>query len=56
MDRDHRRDRVRVFQVHLRAEAVTGIDKRELVAARFVHPRTPAAAGGWRPLIPEREV
>ncbi len=38
-DWDFRRDHVRVFEVHLRAEPDLRVDNREIVAARFVEPR-----------------
>ena len=39
VDWDFRRDRVRIFELRLRAEPVIRIDDREIVEARFVDPR-----------------
>ena len=46
VDWDYRRDRVRVFELRLRAEPVLRIDNREVVAARFVEPRALLAEEG----------
>ena len=43
---DFRRDRVRVFELRLRAEPVLRIDNREVVEARFVEPQTLLAEEG----------
>ena len=51
VDWDHRRDRVRVFELHLRAEPVIRIDNREIVAARFVDPCVLLAADDLPPFI-----
>ena len=50
-DWDFRRDRVRVFESHLRAEPVIRIDNREVVAARFVEPRALLTEEGLPPFI-----
>ena len=51
VDWDFRRDHVRVFEVHLRAEPDLRIDNREIVAARFVEPRALLAEEGLPPFI-----
>ena len=51
VDWDYRRDRVRVFELRLRAEPVIRIDNREVVAARFVEPRALLAEEGLPPFI-----
>jgi 8-oxo-dGTP pyrophosphatase MutT (NUDIX family) len=38
VDWDYRRDRVRIFELHLRAEPPIRIDNREITEARFVDP------------------
>ncbi len=48
---DFRRDRVRVFELRLRAEPVLRIDNREVVAARFVEPRALLAERDLPPFI-----
>ena len=48
---DYRRDRVRVFELRLRAEPVLRIDNREVVAARFVEPRALLAEHDLPPFI-----
>ncbi len=50
-DRDFRRGRVRVFEVHPRAEPVIRPDNRGIVAARFVEPQALLAEGGLPPFI-----
>ncbi len=51
VDWDFRRDRVRVFELRLRAEPVLRIDNREIVAARFVEPRALLAEAVLPPFI-----
>ncbi len=51
VDWDFRRDRVRIFEVHLRAEPDLRIDNREIVAARFVEPRALLAEDILPPFI-----
>jgi len=51
VDWDFRRDRVRVFELHLRAEPALRIDNREIVAARFVDPRALLAEDVLPPYI-----
>ena len=51
VDWDFRRDRVRVFELRLRAEPMLRIDNREVVAARFVDPQALLASGGLPPFI-----
>ena len=48
---DFRRDRVRVFELRLRAEPVLRVDNREIVAARFVDPRALLAEEVLPPFI-----
>ena len=48
---DFRRERVRVFELRLRAEPVLRIDNREIVAARFVEPQALLAADNLPPFI-----
>jgi hypothetical protein len=48
-----RHDRVRVFELRLRAEPVIRIDNRGIVTARFVDPRALLAEAGLSPLIRE---
>ena len=51
VDWDFRRERVRVFELRLRAEPVLRIDNREIVAARFVEPRALLAEAVLPPFI-----
>jgi hypothetical protein len=51
VDWDLRRERVRVFELRLRAEPDLQIDNREIVAARFVDPRALLAADDLPPFI-----
>ena len=51
VDWDFRRERVRVFELRLRAEPVLRIDNREVVAARFVEPRALLAEAVLPPFI-----
>jgi 8-oxo-dGTP diphosphatase len=51
VDRDFRRERVRVFELRLTAEPVLRIDNREVVAARFVDPYALRAEAGLPPFI-----
>jgi hypothetical protein len=51
VDRDFRRERVRVFESRLTAEPVLRIDNREVVAARFVDPYALRAEAGLPPFI-----
>ncbi len=51
VDWDFRRDRVRVFELRLRAEPVLRVDNREIVAARFVDPRALLAEEVLPPFI-----
>jgi ADP-ribose pyrophosphatase YjhB (NUDIX family) len=51
VDWDFRRERVRVFELRLRAEPVLRIDNREIVAARFVEPRALLAEPVLPPFI-----
>ena len=48
---DYRRDHVRIFELHLKAEPVICMDNREIVAARFVDPQALLAEGGLPPFI-----
>lgn len=48
---DHRRERVRVFELRLHEEPVLRIDNREIVAARFVEPRALLAEAVLPPFI-----
>ena len=48
---DFRRERVRVFELRLRAEPVLRIDNREIVAARFAEPRALLAEAVLPPFI-----
>ena len=51
VDWDFRRDHVRVFEVHLRAEPDLRIDNREIVEARFVEPQALLAEAVLPPFI-----
>ena len=51
VDWDFRRDRVRVFELRLRAEPVLRIDNREVVAARVVEPQALLAEDFLPPFI-----
>ena len=51
VDWDFRRERVRVFELRLRAEPALRIDNREIVAARFVEPRALLAEHDLPPFI-----
>lgn len=51
VDWDYRRDRVRIFEMHLRAEPAIRLDNREIVAARFMEPRALLAEEGLPPFI-----
>ena len=51
VDWDFRRERVRVFELRLRAEPALRIDNREIVAARFVEPPALLAEAVLPPFI-----
>ena len=51
VDWGFRRERVRVFELHLRAAPDLQIDNREIVAARFVDPQALLAEDGLPPFI-----
>jgi 8-oxo-dGTP diphosphatase len=51
VDWDFRHERVRVFELRLRAEPMLRIDNREIVAARFVDPQALLAERGLPPFI-----
>ena len=48
---DYRQERVRIFEVHLRAEPDLRIDNRDIVAARFVEPQALPAERVLPPFI-----
>ncbi len=51
VDWDYRRDRVRVFELRLRAKPVLRLDNREIVAARFMDPQALLAEDILPPFI-----
>ncbi len=51
VDWDFRRERVRVFELRLRAEPVLRIDNRKIVAARFVEPQALLAGPVLPPFV-----
>ncbi|GAA0577194.1 hypothetical protein GCM10009416_14750 [Craurococcus roseus] len=51
VDWDHRRERVRVFELRLDEEPVLRVDNREVVAARFVDPQALLAEPVLPPFI-----
>ncbi len=50
-DREFRRDRVRMFELHLQAESVLRLNDHEVVAARFVEPQALLAEGILPPFV-----
>lgn len=50
-DWDHRRDRVRIFELHLPREPAIRVDNREIVAAAFMRPEALAAERVLPPFI-----
>jgi 8-oxo-dGTP diphosphatase len=48
---DFRRDHVRIFELHLREAPALRIDRREIVAARFVDPATLLAERNLPPFV-----
>ncbi len=53
VDWDYRRDRVRIFELHLRTEPPLRIDNREITEARFVDPLALLAMDALPPFIRE---
>ncbi|MBL6458203.1 NUDIX domain-containing protein [Belnapia sp. T6] len=51
VDWDYRRDRVRIFELHLQAEPPIRLDNREVVSARFVDPLALLQADDLPPFI-----
>ncbi|WP_052389894.1 NUDIX hydrolase [Belnapia moabensis] len=63
VDWDYRRDRVRIFELHLQAEPRIRLDNREVVGARFIDPLAllqtddlpPFIRGYLTELLPKRQ-